>query len=150
MRHALAFIAGVAAAYVLSATFYTQQILAKQAMIGAAYTPAQQFQTYAMNFLGLAPSFGVVLAIALLIGFVIAAGVKRVLAPLAPVAYPIAGGAAVFAALQLIENFVGGGQVGAIGGARDALGLGLQVVAGVVGGAVFALARPKPARKNSQ
>jgi hypothetical protein len=80
----------------------------------------------------------------LLVGFLVAAGLKRILTPLAPVAYPIAGAAAVVAAIWLIENVVAGGGVGAIGGARDALGMALQGLAGLAGGTVFAALRGRP------
>lgn len=143
LRFLAAFVAAAATTYVLASLFYTQQVLAKQNAIAQLYTPAQQVQTYLDNLVGLAPAYGGVLTIALLIGFLVAAIVKRVLTALAPAAYPVAGGAAVFVAIWLIENVVASGGVGAIGGARDALGLALQVLAGVVGGFVFALARPK-------
>lgn len=138
LRLAIAYIAAVATAFVAASIFYTQQILAKQAEIGADYTPAQQIDTYAANLVGLAPAYGVVLAIALLAGFIIAAIVKRILKPLAPIAYPLAGAAAVFTALYLIENVMAAGGAGAFGGARGPLGLSLQCLAGAAGGLVFA------------
>lgn len=140
-RLAAAFVASTAVIYILASVFYTQQVLAKQAAIGAVYTAEQQAATYLDNFLGLAPAYGAVLTVALLIGFVVAAFVKRPLRPLAPVAYPIAGAAAVFTAIWSIENLVVGGGVGALGGARDALGISLQCLAGFIGGVVFAVTR---------
>jgi hypothetical protein len=133
-----AYIAAVIVTYGAAAVFYTQQILAKQAAIGAVYTPAQQAETYLANILGL-QIYGAVLAVALLIGFIVAAIVKRILKPLAPIAYPLAGAAAVVAAIYFIENTAAAGGAGAIGGARDALGLALQGLAGAFGGFVFAL-----------
>ncbi|MHA7870922.1 MAG: hypothetical protein ACX939_01090 [Hyphococcus sp.] len=141
IRMAAAFVASAVTMYVLAAGFYTQQVLAQQAAIGARYTPAQQLDTYVDNFIGLAPGYGLVLVIALLLGFLVAAGVKRVVTPLAPLAYPLAGAAAVFTAIWSIETFVAGGGVGAIGGARDAVGMGLQCLAGFAGGLVFAVTR---------
>ncbi|MEO1241642.1 MAG: hypothetical protein AAFX54_07005 [Pseudomonadota bacterium] len=140
-RLGAAFIASSAITYTLASAFYTQQVLAKQAAIGAVYTAGQQAATYFDNFLGLAPAYGAVLTAALLIGFVVAAFVKRVLKPLAPVAYPVAGAAAVFTAIWSIENLVAGGGVGAMGGARDGLGVALQCLAGGIGGSVFAVTR---------
>lgn len=139
IRIVLAYIAATAVAYALASAFFTQRVLAGG--MGAYYTPAQQAQTYYENFLGLAPAYGVVVAVALLLGFVVAAGVKRIVKPLAPIAYPVAGAAAIFAALWLIEYFKG---AGALSGAKDALGVGLQCLAGLVGGVVFALARGRP------
>ncbi len=143
IKLAVAYIAAVITTYTVAAGFYTQQVLAKQAEIGAIYTPAQQAQTYVENFIGLAPAYGLMAAIALLVGFVAAAGIKRIVVPLAPVAYPLAGAAAMWTLIWAIETFVAGGGVGAIGGARDALGVGLQMLAGLVGGAVFEWLRPR-------
>ncbi len=142
-RMGLAFAAAAVTTFVLASVFYTQQVLAKQAAIGARYTAGQQVETYIDNLIGLAPAYGLVLTIALLIGFLVAAIVKRVLVPLAPVAYPIAGAAAVSTAIWAIENLVAGGGVGALGGARDAVGIAFQCFAGFAGGVVFAVARPR-------
>ncbi len=139
IKLAAAYIAAVLTAYAAGAGFYTQQVLVKQTEIGAVYTPAQQVQTYFENFIGLAPAYGLMVAIALLIGFVVAAGVKRIVVPLSPIAYPIAGAAAMYTLIWAIETFVASGGAGAIGGARDALGIGLQMLAGLLGGVVFAV-----------
>ncbi len=146
IRTAIAFLLAAVAAVAASSAFYTQQVIAKQAAIGAVYTPGQQAATYIDNLRGLAldgaPSFGMIAAIALAIGFAVAFVVKRILRPLAPVAYPIAGAAALAGVIHLINNVMFGGGTGAIGGARDAYGLALQGVAGGLGGLVFALLRP--------
>jgi len=141
LRMGLAYLVAVIVTYALASAFYTQQVLAKQAAIGAVYTPQQQISTYMDNFAGLAMTYGLMLAIGLLIAFLIAAVAKRILKPLAPIAYPIAGAAAVFTVIWAIENLVAPGGVGAIGGARDALGVSLQCLAGAAGGLVFALTR---------
>ncbi len=134
-----AYVAAAVVTVVLASAFFTQRVIAEQTAIGIEYTAAQQSETYLMNLAGLAPSYGLMLAIALLIGFAVAFGVKQILRPLAPVAYPVAGAAAVVTAIFLIETVMAKGGAGAIGGARDALGLSLQGLAGAVGGAVFAL-----------
>ena len=132
-----AYVVSVVVTYAAATVFYTQQILAKQAAIGAVYTPAQQAETYLANFTGLT-IYGAVISVALLVAFVVAAILKRILKPLAPIAYPLAGAAGVAATILLIENTAAAGGAGAIGGARDALGFGLQCVAGGIGGLVFA------------
>ena len=137
LRIVVAYIAAAAVTYMAAAIFYTQQIIAKQLAIGGVYTPGQQVETYLANLLGLS-LYGEAIAAALLIGFVLAAGLKRVLKPLAPIAYPLAGASAVLAVIYLIENTAAAGGAGAIGGARDALGLALQGLAGALGGAAFA------------
>lgn len=140
-RTFIAYLTSVIATYVLAAAFYTQQVIAKQVAIGAVYTPSQQMDTYVQNFTGLWV-YGVVIAIALLLGFGVAAVVKRVLKPLSALAYPAAGAAAMLVMLHMVEQQLGGGA-GIIGGARDALGISLQCLAGFIGGSVFALARPR-------
>jgi hypothetical protein len=138
-----AYVVAALVAFAAAAIFYSQQILAKQAEIGAVYTPAQQIEAYFANAVGLAPAYGAVLAIALLVGFVVAAILKRVLRPVAPIAYPLAGAAAVGTSIVVIENTMAAGGAGAIGGARDALGFGLQCLAGALGGLAFEILRPK-------
>ena len=144
LRIALAYLAAAAATYVASSIFYTQQILAKQAEIGAVYTASQQAATYFANLTGLG-LLGAMFAIGLAIAFVIAAILKRVLKPLAPIAYPLAGAAAVWTVIYLIETVMAPGGVGAIGGARGVSGMALQALAGAIGGFVFAALLPRKA-----
>lgn len=140
-RMVAAFIGAWIVAYILAVGFYTQQTLAQHASIGAFYTVAQQAQTLGQNLIGL-QVYGVVIAIALAIGFAVAAGVKRVLKPLAPIAYPVAGAAAMFVMIVLVEQQLGGGA-GVLGGARGVVGVSLQMLAGLVGGLVFSFARAR-------
>ncbi len=137
-RTAIAFILTALTAYGLAVGFYTQQVIASQSFI--RYTPAQAFETFAYNLAGLW-MYGVVIAIALMIGFIVAALVKRVLRPLAPVAYPVAGALAIPLTVVLIEQVLGGGA-GVMSGARGPVGLALQGVAGFAAGVVFSVIRP--------
>ena len=141
IKTAIAYLLSVIAAYLLSVAFYTQQVIAKMQAVGAVYSGQQQINTFVDNLTGLW-QLAAMIAVALLIAFVVAFFVKRILKPLAPVAYPVAGGAAILLMLYLIEQQLGGGA-GVIGGARDATGLALQTLAGFLGGAVFAFMRPR-------
>lgn len=138
---AIAYILAVLTTYVIAAGFYTQQVIAKQTAIGMEFTSGQQFNNYLSNITGLWV-YAAMIAIALLVAFIVAAGVKRVLKPLAAIAYPVAGAAAMLVMLILIERQLGGGA-GIIGGARDALGISLQCFAGFLGGGLFAMLRPR-------
>ncbi len=140
LRTIAAFTASVATTYVLASFFYTTRILQERAAF-APSTPAQQAEAYFADFIGLW-IYGAMIAIALLVAFAVAWGVKRVLKPLAPLAYPVAGAAAIFVMLTLVEAQLGGGA-GVIGGARTAFGVALQCLAGCLGGAVFAMVRPR-------
>lgn len=144
IRQALAFVGSAAVTFALATGFYTHLVLEKRAAIGLEFTPAQKFSNYLDNLVGFSigtvPSYGMILVIALLIGFVVAAVVKRILVPLAPIAYPTAGAAAIFVMLWAVETFIAKGS-GAFEGASGPLGIGLQCFAGFIGGVVFALTR---------
>ena len=137
-RMLAAYLAAAVVTFTLASAFYTQQDIARQPPI---FTREQEIQQYIANFFGLAPSYGVVLAIALLIGFLIAVPVKRVLTPLARVAYPIAGASAVLVAIWFIENIMAAGGAGALNGVRGFTGHALQGAAGFAGGVIFAVLR---------
>ncbi|WP_425410338.1 hypothetical protein [Hyphococcus sp.] len=137
----IAYLTSVIAGYALAVLFYTQQVIAKQAEIGAVYTLPQKADTFFQNLSGLWV-YACVIAATFLIAFGVAFIVKRALKPLAPFAYPAAGAAGMFVMLILVEQQLGGGA-GIIGGARDAFGVTLQCFAGLIGGLVFAMLRPR-------
>lgn len=140
-RTVFAYLLAVAVTYVFAVAFYTQQVIAKQQAIGMVYSTSQQIDTFSQNIMGLW-IYGAIIAIALLIAFTVAYFAKRVLKPLAPAAYPVAGAAAMLVMLVLIENQLGGGA-GIMNGASGPAGLSLQALAGLLGGAAFAFKRPR-------
>ncbi len=77
----------------------------------------------------------VIIMVALLLGFLIAAVVKRFLPGLSGVAYPVAGAAAIGVTLGLMYMQF---QTVPISGARSTLGFLSQVLAGGIGGWIFA------------
>ena len=77
----------------------------------------------------------VVILIALLLGFLIAMALKRLLPGLSRYAFPIAGAVAIGATLGLMYLQF---QTVPISGARSGLGFASQVLAGGIGGWVFA------------
>ena len=84
------------------------------------------------------------LLIVILLGYAIAFGVarqvKKLLPNLSAIAYPVAGGAAIGAALGLMHMQFG---VFPILGAQETYGLILQILSGAAGGAAFEALRPK-------
>ena len=80
-------------------------------------------------------AYAVIIGLGFCIAFPIAALLKRLLPGLAGVAYPLAGAVAIAAALGLMYSVF---ATIPISGARSALGMGVQVLAGAVGGYVFA------------
>lgn len=142
LRIVIAFVAAAVVTYVASSALYTEQVIAAQQAIGANYTAAQQIETYVANIAGQG-QLGAMYAIGLLVAFLIAAILKRVLKPLAPIAYPLAGAAAVLTVIWAIETFMASGNNGALAGARGLIGMTLQGLAGAVGGLVFAILLPR-------
>lgn len=148
VRRIFAFILAALVAYLLSCLAMTSYTLQEYADIGLTLTPATMLETYWLNVQGLAEpapgqpvSFAVIQVVGLMIAFLVAGGVKRIIRPLAPFAYPVAGLVALPVLIILIENVMIGGGVGAFFGARGPLGLALQGGAGLVGGLVFALVK---------
>ncbi|MGP1351780.1 MAG: hypothetical protein ACTS1Z_00515 [Parasphingopyxis sp.] len=87
----------------------------------------------------------VIISVALLLGFLIAMLVKRLLPGLSRAAFPVAGAAAIGATLGLMYLQF---QTVPISGARSTLGFLSQVLAGGIGGWIFAkiLEGPKASR----
>ena len=83
----------------------------------------------------------VVILIALLLGFLIAMAVKRLMPGLSRYAFPIAGATAIGATLGLMYVQF---QTVPISGARSSLGFASQVLAGGIGGWVFARIVQRP------
>lgn len=94
-----------------------------------------RLSTIGRDLAGLAPTLGPVVAIALAIGFVIAAVLRPRLPALAWIAYPLAGAAAVVTALVAMKYSY---DITPIAGARGTLGLPLFALVGAVGGWIFA------------
>lgn len=84
-----------------------------------------------------------IITIALLIGFLIATLLKRFLPNLARVAYPIAGAAAMAVVLGAMYMVF---QTIPVSGARSTMGFLSQVLAGGIGGLVFARIAVWPAK----
>ncbi len=135
VRIILGFLAAVAAAFALASAFHTHMVIEALGAAGAALPLDRRLSMTASDLVGLAPQFGAVIAIALTIGFLVAAGLRRVLKPLAPIAYPLAGAVAIGVALSAMSAAFDG--ITPIAGARTTLGFALQCLAGAVGGLVF-------------
>ncbi len=135
-RVLLAFLASVIVTFVFASVFHTQNVLASLQELGVEISPSTRLSTTFRDMVGLASLYALMISIALLIGFIIAFVLKRLLTPLAPIAYPLAGAVAIGTMLWLMNI-----QFNAtpIAGARGFIGFSLQMLAGALGGLVFAL-----------
>lgn len=128
-------------AFVLASLAHSAMTGAALAAAGAPMTAAAWAGLAAGDMAGLAPQFGAVVAMALAAGLVIAGLANRVVKLPRALAYALGGGAALACALLLMSLAFDG--ITPIAGARGALGLSLQALAGAMGGAAFALAAPR-------
>lgn len=136
LRLFLAFLASVLVTFVFASAFHTQNVLSGLSALGVEISPSTRLSTTYKDMVGLAGLFTIVIAIALFVGFTIAAILKRILTPLAPIAYPLAGAAALGTMLWLMSMQF---EATPIAGARGFIGFSLQMLAGSIGGYVFAL-----------
>ena len=147
MRIVLRILGWIAALLVAALGTYVVGVIANaQFVIGAHDVPVSFGDRFNMTAFDVSNMwlYYAVIVIALLLGFGIAAVVKRFLPGLVRVAYPIAGAAALGVVLGLMYLQF---QTIPISGARSALGFTAQVVAGGIGGWIFAnlLGRAKAA-----
>jgi len=105
------------------------------AELGVVLPVGLRLQTIGRDFVGLAPALGAVVAIALAVGFVVAAVLRPRLPALAGIAYPLAGAVAIYVALFAMHYSY---DITPIAGARGTFGLPLFALAGAFGGWIFA------------
>lgn len=137
-RYSIGFILAVLVAEVLGAAFQVQGNIRQQfAPLGIEVPLAEQLAWTWRDIKGLLPTYGQLLAIGFFIAFIVAAFVARLMPRLRTVVFMVSGALAVLTIFVLAKPVFFG--VSPIFGARDALGMGLQGVAGAVAGWIFAL-----------
>ncbi len=143
MRTIFAFGLAVVTAFVAGSVMHTQFVLAGLQSLGVAVPPSVRLDATLRDIAGLAPGYGGVIAVGFLIAFPVAGALRRRLPALSALAYPLAGAAAVVAALLGMNAILGGLTL--LAGARSDLGFAMQALAGALGGAVYAASRPRKA-----
>jgi len=130
LRFILALFVGSLIAYVVASIINTQFVL------GAYDVPISFADRFNMTMFDISNMvlYLAVIAVAFIIGFSIAAVLKRFIPKLASIAYPIAGAAAIGVTLGLMYIFF---QTIPISGARSIAGYLGQVFAGAIGGYIF-------------
>ncbi len=129
------FILAIVAATVTGVSFHTYSVLGRLTALGVSIPFGDRLRVMEQDLIGLAPTYSVIIAIALAVSFLVAAILKPRAGFIAPFAYPMAGGAGVAVALLAMHYLYNGATP--IAGARGALGFSLQSVAGALGGLVF-------------
>jgi hypothetical protein len=114
---------------------HTQSVLAKLTEININISMSERLSTTYEDMLGLAPTYGLVILIALTIAFSIAGLISKKLTVSARLLYPLAGGVAFLVMLLAMQPIL---NVTLLAGARGTAGIALQVCAGVIAGICFA------------
>ncbi len=137
------YVAAVLATLVAASLVHTHFTLHGLRALGAVISAADAWALARGDLAGLGPAFGAVIALALLVGFLVAGLVRRFLPWPRPLAYGLGGGAALLTALWLMHwSF----EITPIGSARSWAGLLSLGLAGALGGVIFALiSRPRTA-----
>lgn len=133
------FIALIIAALItvlLGVTLQTQMVISGLNNVGANIGLGKSLSMTAYDIFYLGKPYGVLILIALSLAFLAGGLVFRLAKFGRPIIYIIAGGTAIFVMLFAIKNVFFG--VHLIAGANDTFGIILQVIAGMIGGFVFA------------
>ena len=142
LRVVIAFIAAAAGGAVLATIAQTQFVIRGLNAVGAGVGFSDRMAMTLADLAGLAPLYGALIAIALLIAFLAAALASRVLPLPRALVLGVAGGTAMTVMLLLMQEVFFGVQL--IAGARFAPGFAAQIVCGVFAGLLFAGLTPGP------
>jgi hypothetical protein len=139
-RVTISYLAAVVVAYVAASIFQSLSVLVALERAGAVIATGQWLHTiwhdlYGFTFSGYA-SYGLSVMIGFIIAMPTAALIHKFLSLPRWFLYPLAGATAMATILEIVKlNFYG---VTIFPGTRGLSGLGLQLIAGAFGGAVFA------------
>jgi len=147
IRRIGAWLAAILTVVCLGVFFQTQNIISRLGKLGADIGFGDRLAMTAYDISHLGTLYGIFIAIALAIAFLVGGLVYKFAKFGRPIIYAAAGGIAILVMLFFMKRAFF--DVHIIAGARDGLGITLQVLAGVIGGWVFAhftrnLIRPLP------
>lgn len=132
----------------LGVTLQTQMVIAGLNNLGANIDLRQTLAMSAYDLIYLSRLYGLFICIALMISFLAGDLIYRFIQFGRSMIYTIAGGTAMFVMLFSMKNAFFG--VHLIAGASDTFGIMLQVIAGMIGGFVFARLSRKSALQKAQ
>jgi hypothetical protein len=131
-----AFLAALLVTTVAGTVFQSQFNLAQLTALGVSIPMGLRLETTARDLAGFAPNFGALSAAAFLVAFTVTGLIRRWLPQQRTALYALAGAVAIWAMLMLMELALG---LTAIAAARTLAGFTSLVVAGALGGWVFAV-----------
>ena len=126
----------VVATVVLGVAFQTQNVLARLSGIGAEIGIADRISMTAYDILHLGSLYAIFVTPALLIAILICDLIAKYIKFARPLIYALGGASAMF--IMLFAMKIKFFDIHILAGARDAFGIGLQMLAGAIGGIIFA------------
>lgn len=138
MKLIMAFSGAVIAAFVTASIFTTQFILSNVSAMGLNVTPGVRLHATFHDILGLSGTYLPMVAVALLLALLVAAGLGKYLPRYKALLFVIAGAAGLIAIHLIIKAVLG---LSGIAATRTLAGLLSQGLAGALGGYVFVAMR---------
>lgn len=128
--------------FAFASIFHTSSVLHNLRQLDISIPWHTWLKTMVQDFLGLLPTYGVILAVALCLGFLVTSMLIRAIhkpgGTLVPIVrcslFCVSGGMAIAVTLLAMQPIL---NVTLIAGARGTVGFGLQCIAGMIGGVVF-------------
>lgn len=138
MKHILHLIAdfllAVICCFVLASLIHSQFVLYGLIRLGIEIDLMTRISSSMEDMLGLFPTYGAVILIALLLGFTIVWLIRKYLFSLSGWLYPLAGAASIAIALLAMQPIL---NITLLASAREPLGIAMQCLAGFFGGWAF-------------
>ena len=141
---ALAWLAAVLVAAALGSIIQTQYNMAAIRALDAPVPAGTWVMVTLKDLLGFGGFYGAAVAVSFVVGLGVAALVARVLPSWRTLVFTLAGGVAIFGFLQILPVFLPAADLKIIAATRYASAVALMVMAGAVGGWVYARLRPLP------
>lgn len=126
---------------------HTQMVLLELSKIDIQISMQKRLYMSAQDLLGLAPTYGVIICLGLILAFSIAFALRKYLfneSNRSYYLYVVAGGAAMLTILLAMHPIL---ELTLLAGARSSTGIILQILAGLMGGLCFANLRKQHAQK---
>ena len=142
-RRIAAYLVAVLVCYLLAVISYSQLNLANLVELGMPVTESVRLSTAQHDLLGMAQLYLPIIAVALLIGILVAGLIVTWVPQLRTIGYMSAGFVAIYMVDYLLSTVVASGTH-PLAVTRTVVGLLSQCVAGAVGGYLFALLTPTP------
>lgn len=136
LRFLGAWLLGAATTTALGVALQTQNVIARLNDIGADIGMGQRLSMTFYDLLYLGSLYIIFVSLGTLVAYLLGALVYRIAGVGRPVVFAVAGAVAMLVMLMLMKQAFFG--VHLIAGARDGLGIFLQMLAGAAGGLVFA------------